>query len=246
NHVSSWRRDGLLEFHGGDRISPVTRHVPETQGRPPSAQPGLHPAAPRPGSAGPVALPPVALKPRVLIVDDDGRRRALLSQVLASGYDCHTSRTLDDAFFAVDRWAWEVALVDYDLGPHCSGLELLQAMREISPAALRILYTEHYCDGLVRDATRIAGAHAVVDAREPEFVPDLHGTLARLLLRPSPVPAPAREEEGSEPAWFAESARSREFASRLRAAAERDGPVFLYGEHGTGKHLAATVFRRWR
>src|SRR5439155_13811637 len=44
----------------------------------------------------------------------------------------------------------------------------------------------------------------------------------------------------------AHSAHSVEFAGRLRAAAEGAGPVFLFGEHGTGKHLAAGLLRRWR
>ena len=171
----------------------------------------------------------------------------MLRAALAPDYDCERTLTLDEAFSAVDRCAWEVALVDYDLGPHCSGLELLQAMREISPRARRILYSEHFCAGLVRDATRLAGAHAIIDARSPDFVAGLREALGQLLV-PSRVPpaAPARADEGGELVWFAESSQSRELARRLREAAEGESAVFLFGEHGTGKHLAATVFRRWR
>jgi len=156
--------------------------------------------------------------------------------------------TLDEAFAAVGRRSWDAALVDYDLGRHASGLELLQALRDVSSRTVRVLYSEHYCGGLVRDATRLAGAHVVVDARRADFSVAIRNALERLLSLPSSgsLVSQPRVDDGQEPEWFAHSAHSLEFAGRLRAAAEGAGPVFLFGEHGTGKHLAAGLFRRWR
>ena len=188
------------------------------------------------------------MKRSVLIVDDDPRRGGTLTAALEAAFECRAVATLDEAFAAVGRRSWDAALVDYDLGRHASGLELLQALRDVSSRTVRVLYSEYYCGGLVRDATRLAATHAVVDAGAPGFPGSLREALERLLpghARGRPE-LPARGDADPDSSWFAESGASREFARRLRAAAEGDSAAFLFGEHGTGKHLAARLFRRWR
>ncbi len=186
------------------------------------------------------------MKPRVLIVDNDLERADRLSDVLAAGHECSRARSLDEAFVAIGRVPWDVTLTNYDLGPRQSGIELLQAMREFAPRALRVLYCRQYCDGLAHDAVRLAAAHAVIDARPPDFPETVHHTLERLLLAPGPGRSPESGEGRDESTWFADSAASKAFVSALAEAARSERPVFLYGEHGSGKSLAATLFRRWR
>ena len=188
------------------------------------------------------------MKPRVLIVDNDIPRGDVLSEMLARGYECWRVQSLDEAFAAIGRFPWDVALTNYDLGPRQSGIELLQTMREFSPRTVRVLYCRNYSDGLAHDAIRLAAAHAVINARLPDFPAKLHETLERLLLAPSPGPslAPTEGADGGGLAWLAESLASREFLSALVAAAESERPLFLHGEHGTGKNLAAVLFQKWR
>ena len=188
------------------------------------------------------------MKPRVLIVDNDAERGDVLLNMLAQGYECSKVQSLDEAFAAIGRSAWDVALSNYDLGPRQSGIELLQAMREFSPHTVRVLYCRQYCDGLAHDAVRLAAAHAVVNAQPPDFPDTLHETLERLLVAPSAGLPPGATAGGGadEAAWFADSAASRTFVSALVAAAESQRPVFLHGERGTGKNLAASLFRKWR
>ena len=188
------------------------------------------------------------MKPRVLIVDNDAERGDVLLNMLAQGYECSKVQSLDEAFAAIGRFAWDVAVSNYDLGPRQSGIELLQAMREFSPHTVRVLYCRQYCEGLAHDAVRLAAAHAVVNARLPDFPGTLHETLERLLVAPSAgVPPGATAGGGADEAdWFADSAASRTFVSALVVAAESERPVFLHGERGTGKNLAAGLFRKWR
>lgn len=185
------------------------------------------------------------MKPSVLIVDNDHERGEALVEMLAPGYECRRVRSLDEAFAAIGRTPWEVVLSNYDLGPSQSGLELLQAVRDLSPRTIRVLYCRYYCDGLAHDGTRLA-AHAVVNARLPDFPVTLEETLERLLLAPSPGPPLAPHEVDEEPGWFAHSAVSKEFIRALTAAAESECPTFLHGEHGSGKSFAAGLFLRWR
>ena len=188
------------------------------------------------------------MRPRILLVDSDRERGGMLVDMLAPGHECHLAGSLDEAFAVLGRSPWEAALTNYDLGPNQSGLELLQALRDFSPRTLRVLFCTYYCDGLARDAARLAAAHAVVNAREPDFSQKVRETLERLLRGPSIETPPSSLEDRREdgPTWFAESAASREFVSILQQAAESDSPVFLHGEHGSGKNFAARLFLRWR
>jgi len=190
----------------------------------------------------------MAMKRRVLVVDNDLERGDVLCDLLAPGYECHRVQSLDEAFGAIGLSRWDVALTNYDLGPRQSGIELLQAMREFSPRTVRVLYCRYYCDGLAHDAARLAAAHAVLNARLPDFPITLHDTIERLLLAPSAAPPPAATPAVGEadPSWFAESAASRAFVSALSAAAESECPVFIHGEHGSGTHVAAALLARWR
>lgn len=188
------------------------------------------------------------MNPRVLIVDDDRERLALLSQVLADGFECTTVDTLDAAVQALGEGGWAAALVDYNLIPTGSGLEVLQAFRELSPVTLRILYSGHFSQGLRHDAVRLARAHDVLDARETGFAVRLRESLERLIAN-SPAPEPEAAGiplSGRTALWCARSAVTLKFLAALRRAAECPGPVFLHGEPGTGKRLAASLLQEWR
>jgi len=188
------------------------------------------------------------MKTRVLVVDDDPERGALVTRALASTYDCLSVATLDEAFASVGRGAWEAALVDYNLSREGSGLELLQALREFSPHTYRVLYSIYYSDALIRDASRLASVHAVVDARKEGFFVTMKEALDKLMNSGDygavPAPAPTGRQRGL--LWVGGCPTTVDFLTRLRRAAASDSPVFIYGERGSGKSLAADLFRAWR
>jgi DNA-binding NtrC family response regulator len=185
------------------------------------------------------------MKPSVLIVDSDPERGDMIIDILATDHECRRVWSLDQALATIGRSPWDVVLSNYDLGPGQSGIELLQAMRELSPRAMRVLYCRHYCDGMAHDAVRLAAAHAVMNARLPDFPATLHETLERLLCASAGVP-PAPPELEEQPSWFAYSTASKEFVRAMIAAAQSERPTFLHGEPGTGKRFAAALFLKWR
>lgn len=184
------------------------------------------------------------MTPRVLVVEDDPERRAVVSGVIARDYACRAVGTVEEAFVAIAEGAWEAAVVDYDLARGGSGLEVLQALREASPRTLRVLYTVYFTDSLMRDIARLAHPHATVDARPMDFLNTLRATLATLLAAPSTGPvAPAPDPTGI---WITVAPASVAFLNDLRRAAQVDAPVFLYGEAGAGSTQAANLLREWR
>lgn len=187
------------------------------------------------------------MKPRLLLVDDDMARAALLARTLSRDHECTVTRAADEALRALAGGGWSAAVVDYDLGRDGTGLLVLQAVRLLSERTVRLLYSSHYSGALAQDAERLAGAHAVFDARRAEFLLDLGRTLGQLL-------GSGEEPLGDEPPvfgagdgpWCARAPASLRLLEELRLAAAEDGPVYVYGETGSGKHLAATTLRQWR
>ena len=184
----------------------------------------------------------------VLVVDHDPDRRSRIVQALAEGFDCLPAGDLDTAYAALGRGDFWASVVAYSFAGDGSGIELLQGVHELAPRTFRVLYSAHYSQGMVRDATRLARAHAVVNAGEERFPASLCDTLDRLVAT---LEAPVMEL-GAGPAsvevppWRAVSTVTRSFLGELRRAAESDSTVFLHGEPGCGKHLAAQTLQRWR
>jgi DNA-binding NtrC family response regulator len=187
------------------------------------------------------------MRPRLLLVDDDEARAALLAHTLSRDHDCTATRAADEALRALAEGGWSAAVVDYDLGRDGTGLLVLQAVRLLSERTVRLLYSSHYSGALAQDAERLAGAHAVLDARRAEFLLDLSRTVKQLLgsgERPlDGAPLPRGAAIGP---WCACAPASLRLLEELRQAAAEDGPVYVHGETGSGKHLAATTLRQWR
>jgi DNA-binding NtrC family response regulator len=186
------------------------------------------------------------MKRRLLLVEDDESRAAMLERALSREHECTRVRSADEALRALAAGVWDAAVVDYDLGRDGTGLLVLQAVRLLSERTARLLYSSYYSGALAQDAERLGGAHAALDARRGEFLLELDEALARLPGAggaPSEAPPPGRD--GAAP-WCARAPVSLRLLEELRQAAGENSVVFLHGEPGSGKHLAAATLRRWR
>ena len=187
------------------------------------------------------------MRPRLLLVDDDEARAALLTRTLTRDHDCTVTHTADEALCALAGGSWDAAVVDYDLGRDGTGLMVLQAVRLLNERTVRLLYSSYFVGAIAQDAERLAGAHAVLDARQAEFLLDLDRTLGRLLGSGEQPSGRASLPRGAGVGpWCARAPVSMRLLEELRQAAAEDGPVYVHGEIGSGKHLAATTLQRWR
>jgi len=187
------------------------------------------------------------MKPRLLLVDDDGARAALLARTLSRDHECTVTRAADEALRALAGGGWSAVVVDYDLGRDGTGVLVLQAVRLLSERTVRLLYSSHFSGALAQDAERLAGAHAVLDARRAEFLLDLSRTLEQLLgSGKKPLDGALLPRGAAVGPWCARAPASLRLLEELRQAAAEGGPVYVHGETGSGKHLAATTLQRWR
>jgi two-component system response regulator PilR (NtrC family) len=70
---------------------------------------------------------------KILVVDDDDTIRETLFELLSEAYACQTADTAEQAFAKLERDSFDVVVTDISM-PGISGLELLEHVRQNSPA----------------------------------------------------------------------------------------------------------------
>ncbi len=186
----------------------------------------------------------LAAQARLLLLDRDESRQSVLAHTLGSICEVIIVQDLREATSASMGGNFDIGAAAYSLDGSGSGIEFLQNLQLIDPTAFRVLYSSFYCRGMVREATRIAGAHGVLDANEVGFVTNLNSMVSSLLASRAGTSNEAHDPE--PPPWCAVSSISRRFLAELRHAACSRRAVFLWGEPGTGKDLACRTLRGWR
>jgi DNA-binding NtrC family response regulator len=185
------------------------------------------------------------MRPRVLLVEGDGVRVEAIARALGARFECRHANGIQEARRALHGENWAAAVAGDDPGVGLSGVEVLRIVRETAPRAFRLLCGDSSSSGRLADVRRLAQVHFVGDAHEPGFAASLERALATL-LEPLSLEIPAGLPSIVEDAWVARSPVGQEFLGELRAAAELETPVYLYGEPGAGQASAARKLRQWR
>jgi DNA-binding NtrC family response regulator len=185
------------------------------------------------------------MKPRVLLVEDDVERGGAMVRVFSRSFECRHVTTVEEAVAVLQQGRWAALVVNYGLAGGWSGLEVLQIAYETLPRTFRLLYNDVYSPSFLHDAERTVQPHFTSCAAEPDFQQDLHKEL-EVLLEPPAFDLPADLEPILTDVLTARAPVSRRYVEALRAAAGHDGPVYIYGEPGTGVTRSGIVLRRWR
>jgi two-component system, response regulator RegA len=100
--------------------------------------------APRPAAAGaelPSAASPTALRPVVLVVDDDDTYRTSLARAFERrGFEALSARSVVEALVHAEERVLRFASVDLRM-PGASGLELVRRLTELQPQAVVVVLT---------------------------------------------------------------------------------------------------------
>ena len=162
--------------------------------------------------------PPTPSDVRVLIVDDEGRLRDVLTRAIASwGFQVAGARSAEEALRLMQTSKFDISIVDLNL-PGISGIELFEKLRAIQPEHQVIVLTGFGNLESARAAIRLD----VVDFLEkPCPLGELEKSLHRATLRlvrplPQPIEPPAHEPEPDEPAQTLEDVEREHIISALR------------------------------
>src|SRR5258705_11768336 len=115
-------------------------------------------------------------KPSILIVDDDETYRNRLARAFVDrGYDVRTAHDYDSAVAAATNDSPEFAVVDLKM-PGKSGLELVQALREIDPSTKLVVLTGYGSIATAIDAVRLGATYYL---SKPADADDIVAAFAR-------------------------------------------------------------------
>jgi two-component system response regulator AtoC len=176
--------------------------------------------------------------PHALAVDDDPNFLQALSELIQGrGFTVNTAGTLRDARALIARRTPDVSLVDLYL-PDGSGIDLLQ---ELGGASSKMVMMTGYAD--VESAVRALRLGASDYLTKPIDIGRLKTLLDDVMWVPpadqGPEPSPETRQADRLELLLGASPPMQELYEMLRRVAPTEAPVFLIGESGTGKDLAA-------
>jgi DNA-binding NtrC family response regulator len=169
----------------------------------------------------------------VMVVDDEpGIRTALRANFLRHGWQVETASGVRDAVRNLEGREFDLVVTDIHM-PDGTGMEVMRAVRQLSPGTAVILLTAY---GSVPDAVSAMRDGALDYLTKPISFEQLQITAAQVMHRARQMqvvePASAGDIVGRSPLLL-------RAIQRGRAAASTAADVLIEAESGTGKELLA-------
>lgn len=120
-----------------------------------------------------------AQKKKILIVDDDGRVRELLTELLGNTYECTSTSSPIEALGMASDGIFSLVITDVEM-PELSGIELCRRIRETLPSTAVVVVSGN-SDEMIRAEALAAGAAAFVP--KPFDLFDLEASVKSSLSR---------------------------------------------------------------
>jgi DNA-binding NtrC family response regulator len=185
-------------------------------------------------------------KIRVLVVDDDGLLRKLVTeQLVRSGFEASSAANGQEALDVIGASDYDVILLDIQM-PGISGLDALRQIRKMLDAPEVIMLTADTSLATGLEAMRL-GAYDYLT--KPSTLDEMEAVIRkadekrRLVrqnasLRSVVVRAPAGgAEEENLPAIIYKSEQMQAVVNQAEAAARLDSTILITGDSGTGKDV---------
>jgi two-component system response regulator AtoC len=183
--------------------------------------------------------------PHALAVDDDPNFLSALAELIeGQGFTTNTACTLRDARAQVSHRIPDVALVDLYL-PDGSGIELLKDL-ELGASTEVVLMTGHADVESAVQALRLGASDYLTKPLDIGRLKSILANVASVQPTSSVAAAPVEEnrEVGRLGLLLGASPPMQALYEMLTRVAPTDASVFLIGESGTGKDLAAQTLHQ--
>jgi two-component system response regulator HydG len=183
-------------------------------------------------------------KSQILIVDDEKEHAQVMCDALARlGHKCDLAYDLADARSRMDRKTYDVVVTDLMMDGRCDGLEVLRESKRHDPAPPVLLVTAH-ADIPTCKAALNEGAYDYIEKPLDleYFRTQVNRAAEKASLRKQNQVLQDRlaDHAGFE-AIIGNSPAMRRAVQIARQVADKDIPVLILGENGTGKELFANA-----
>ena len=173
---------------------------------------------------------------RVLVIDDEADIRELLDLTLARmGLAADCAGSVGEARALLGTGSYALCLTDMRL-PDGEGLELVRLIGEQFPKLPVAVITAH---GSMANAVAALKAGAFDYLSKPVSLDQLRALVRSAIDLPAAVPVPSRGSGGGE--LLGESPAMAQVRDLIERVARSQAPVYIAGESGSGKELAARL-----
>ncbi|WP_126443925.1 sigma-54-dependent transcriptional regulator [Sulfuricystis multivorans] len=177
------------------------------------------------------------MTPRVLIVDDEADIRELLDMTLARmGLECDSAASVAEAKRLLRERAYQLCLTDMRM-PDGDGLQLVREIETHYPTLPVAVITAH---GSTENAVAALKAGAFDYLAKPVSLAQLRTLVKSALTVPESMPE--REPRGRE--LLGHSPAIVQVRELIGKVAKSEAPVYISGESGSGKELAARLIHQ--
>lgn len=186
-------------------------------------------------------------RPTLLLVDDDRHLLASMGEWLREqGYEVDVASQYTEATAALQRRAYEIALVDIRLGEGSDGLDLLAYCRKVQPETSVIMITGY---GTVESAVEAIRAGAFDFLTKPLIDQELEMALQRALHQRQVLEENKTLKAQLDAQFGLENIVGRDHRMQrvyemIESIADTRATVLITGESGTGKSLVARAIHR--
>ncbi len=178
---------------------------------------------------------------KILVVDDDpGMLRFLTAMLEEDGYEVRETRSGREALEKVRQEEYDVVVTDLKV-PDCSGMAVLEGIREIDPALPVVILTTH--------ASQRAGIEALNKGAFQYIEKNSKNEEIRLVVRNAVQMRRIQTQNLALKRQLTESTLSRDILGKseemqkvlrlIEKVADTEATILIHGESGTGKELVA-------
>ncbi len=178
---------------------------------------------------------------KILVIDDEQSMRDFLSIMLKKeNYDVVAAENGDDALKAVQSEIFDLVISDVKM-PTMDGIELLKAVKEVSPETVVIMITAYATADTAVEAMKL-GAYDYIT--KPFKVEEIKLVIQKALekghLRKENILLKRQiESRAGFDKFVGKSTSMQKVFSLIRQVADTRSTVLITGESGTGKELVA-------
>ena len=172
---------------------------------------------------------------KALIVDDEPDIRELLEITLARmDIDCESAANLSESYDLLKAHTFDLCLTDMHL-PDGNGIELVSYIQQHYPELPVAMITAH---GNMESAVEALKAGAFDFVSKPVDLTILRNLVSSALKLQN---KPAKKQQPIGPRLLGTSAAIEATRSKINKLARSQAPVYISGESGSGKELAARL-----
>ena len=179
---------------------------------------------------------------RILVLDDDpGTCRFMQELLTRPEREVETTTDPEQALARCRAKPYDLVITDLKLNARLDGIDILRAVREVSPSTPVIIVTGF---GELEKAVEAVREGAFDFVSKPFNISELKGLVERALHKSPSAPVPVGVSDTMPPALLGRTPAMTTVYKQIAHAASADAPVLIIGESGTGKELVARAIHQ--